>query len=93
MSKKRDGQQGEQESSSGAKLILTLEGHRDVVFSVAFDPSGRTLASGSADYTVKQWEVQGGRLLRTLKGHGFYIYSVAFDPSARCWPAGAPTAR
>ncbi len=37
--------------------------------SVAFDPSGRTLASGSGDNTVKLWEVASGKLLRTLEGH------------------------
>ncbi|MGH8654176.1 MAG: WD40 repeat domain-containing protein [Gammaproteobacteria bacterium] len=50
------------------KLLRTLEGHENVVMSVAFDPMGRTLASGSADKTVKLWEVASGKLLRTLKG-------------------------
>ena len=36
-------------------LTNTLEGHIDYVYSVAFDPSGGTLASGSYDHTVKLW--------------------------------------
>jgi len=36
----------------GVKLLRTLEGHQDIVLSVAFDTSGRTLASGSSDTSV-----------------------------------------
>ena len=53
----------------GVKLLRTLEGHQDSVLSVAFDPQGGTLASGSADKTVKLWEARSGKLLRTLEGH------------------------
>ena len=69
---KRDEQLGEQperELPRGVKLLRTLEGHEDSVLSVAFDPAGRTLASGSGDSTVKLWEVASGKLLRTLEGH------------------------
>ncbi len=31
----------------GVKLLRTLEGHQGTVYSVAFDPQGETLASGS----------------------------------------------
>ena len=61
------------------KLLRTLEGHQEAVSSVAFDPQGGTLASGSDDKTVKLWEARSGKLLRTLEGqHG--VSSVAFDP-------------
>ena len=41
----------------------------DWVWSVAFDPQGGTLASGSDDKTVKLWEARSGKLLHTLEGH------------------------
>ncbi|HSS51252.1 MAG TPA: hypothetical protein VLX28_20105, partial [Thermoanaerobaculia bacterium] len=64
--KKERGQQANEELPPGVKLLRTLEGHRDKVNSVAFDPQGKTLASGSADHTMKLWDAQSGKLLRTL---------------------------
>jgi small GTP-binding protein len=62
------------------ELFCTLEGHREVVRSLAFSPRGFALASGSGDHTVKLWDVGSGKLLRTLEGHQDSVNSVAFDP-------------
>jgi small GTP-binding protein len=73
----------------GVKLLRTLEGHQDAVTSVAFDPQGETLASGSSDDTVKLWEAASGKLLRTLEGHRDRVYSVAFDPQGETLASGS----
>ena len=39
----------------GIKLLKTLKGHGGWVYSVAFSPDGKLLASGSDDNTVKIW--------------------------------------
>jgi WD40 repeat protein len=47
--------------------LKTLSGHTNWVWSVAFSPDGRLLASGSADATIKLWDVQTGECLKTLQ--------------------------
>jgi small GTP-binding protein len=73
----------------GVKLVCALEGHKDSVLSLSFDPSGRTLASGSEDKSVKLWEVSNGKLVRSLEGHKAGVVTVSFDPSGRTLASGS----
>src|SRR5688572_33415780 len=89
---KSEGQKVDQQEPAvlppGLKGVRSLEGHQGIVRSVAFDPQGWTLASGSVDGTVKLWDAQSGKLLRTLEGHQGEINSVAFDPQGETLASG-----
>lgn len=50
-------------------LLLTLHGHRKGVWAAGFSPVEQTIATASADKTVKLWALKEGSCLRTLEGH------------------------
>ena len=70
-------------------VLHTFKGHTDWVESVAFSPNGRTIASGSADKTLKVWDVNTGREIRTLTGHTRRVESVAFSPDGSILASGS----
>ena len=67
----------------------TLTGHDDWVFSVAFSPDGVKLASGSADTTIKLWNVSTGKCVGNLTGHDDWVSSVAFSPDGEKLASGS----
>ncbi|MEQ2297817.1 F-box-like/WD repeat-containing protein TBL1XR1-A, partial [Ameca splendens] len=59
--------------------IHTLTRHQEPVYSVAFSPDGKHLASGSFDKCVHIWNTQTGALVHSYRGTGG-IFEV-------CWNA------
>jgi WD40 repeat protein len=70
----------------GVKLVRTLRGHTDWIGRIAWSPDGRTLASTSADGTVRLWDAETGECLHTLEGHKRGVWCVAFH---HCCMAGS----
>ena len=73
----------------GVKLLRQFKGHLGRVWSLAFDPQGETLASGSDDKKVKLWATRSGKLVKTLKGHLDEVNSVAFDARGETLASGS----
>jgi serine/threonine protein kinase len=71
------------------KLLQTLTGHSNFVYSVAYSPDGQTLASGSGDKTIKLWNVKTGNLLQTLTDHSQPVNSVAYSPDGQTLASGS----
>jgi Tol biopolymer transport system component len=65
------------------KLLGTLRGHDDVVFSISFAPDGKHLASASFDKTVRVWNVASQKSVVTHTGHSDFVYAVSFSPDGK----------
>ncbi|XP_027361141.1 WD40 repeat-containing protein HOS15-like isoform X3 [Abrus precatorius] len=60
------------------KLIYSLNGHRDRVYSVAFSPNGEYLASGSPDKSIHIWSLKEGKIIKNYTGDGG-IFEVCWN--------------
>jgi len=67
-------------STSTAHDIATLKGPQASVNSVAFNPDGQRLATGSVDGIVRLWDVRSGQTVSELKDNQGPVNSVAFSP-------------
>lgn len=65
--------------------IAALTGHTGPVFSLAFSPDSKTLASGgsAADHSVRLWDVATVSQRAELDGHGAQIAAVGFSADSR----------
>jgi tRNA A-37 threonylcarbamoyl transferase component Bud32 len=63
---------------------LTLLGHTDIVYSVAFSPDGKRILTGCWDNTAKVWDTETGTEILALKGNPLHrVLSVAFSPDGK----------
>jgi eukaryotic-like serine/threonine-protein kinase len=63
-----------------AMPLFTYTGHSDWVWSVAWSPGGKRIASASADTTAQVWDATNGDHPDVYRLHSNTIYSVSWSP-------------
>lgn len=79
------------------KLMRVVSGHLGWVRCIAVEPGNEWFATGSADRTIKIWDLASGTLKLTLTGHIHtvralqvsprhpYMFSASEDKQVMCW--------
>lgn len=68
------------DAQTGATMHC-FEGPQGPLWSAAFSPDGRYVATGSEDGTTRLWDVRTGREVVRLLGHQGTVWGMSFDPS------------
>ncbi|MGW0754011.1 nSTAND1 domain-containing NTPase [Streptomyces sp. NPDC002587] len=76
-------------NAAALPLHRRLLGHSSDVYPVAFSPGGHTLASGSADGTVRLWDTATGKTGITLDHDSLAVASLAFSPDGSILATGS----
>lgn len=58
-------------------------GHKDYIYTAAFSPDGRYIATASIDNTARLWDTQTGKELRRFIGHTGDIENLVFSPDGK----------
>lgn len=69
--------------------MATLRGHVQAVYQIAFAADSRLLVSGSADSTLKLWDLQTRKLALELPGHADEVYAIDWSPSGERVASGS----
>lgn len=71
------------------KCLQTMEGHTDLVRSLAFDETRRRIVSASYDRTLRLWDLDDGTSLLKFRAHTSLVFDVSFSASKimRCAPS------
>jgi WD40 repeat protein len=63
--------------------LLIYQGHKGQIWTIAWSPDGKRIASGGDDTTVQVWDAVSGNMIRKYQGHTGGVYAVAWSPDGK----------
>jgi hypothetical protein len=79
------------DAATGRAVVTLVAGPRPGAANAAFAPDGRTVATASADGTVRLWEVATWTVRAEFRGHRDRVTALAFGPDGRLFTGGLDT--
>ncbi len=76
-----------EEFPAGIELLHSLQGHKGTIYSLAWSPGGKILATGGTDNSIRLWDHEQGELFRKLK-HKSLFSTVTWSPDGEFLVSG-----
>src|SRR5690348_1239537 len=73
----------------GFILRHTLQGHKDMIFTISWSPDGKILASPSKDTTLRLSDARTGQHLQAFEGHSASVWGVAWSRDGKTLASGS----
>lgn len=75
--------------ATNGRELRTFKGHHGSIWSTAFSPNGKILATSGDDGVAKLWNLETGEELATLRGHALLVDGLAFSPDGNTLATGS----
>lgn len=76
-------------AANNTDLLNSLNGHSDVIASIAISPDGKTLASASWDMTLQLWNLENGKNTGIIEKDSGRLNTVAISPDGKTVAVGS----
>lgn len=76
------------DAAAPEKPVVKLAGDTDVVYSFAWSPDSKRIATASPDKLVRIWDAAAGTTTVTIKDHSDSVFAVAFSPDGKLLASG-----
>jgi WD40 repeat protein len=67
---------------------FSLKGHSGWLEIIRFHPSGKFLASGASDKTIRFWDIEEKTEVASFEVHDDYVTAIGFSPDGRIMVSG-----